>query len=300
MLRGSAGTSEIEVNAYGRVVREIARNEGQPGRMSCSRSTWRCRISSPNAAPRAERLLRAARRGHRRCARPGLEPELRPDAVLDRAYAGGVAGAVDRPAQPAIRQGDRRRSTRPARPSSRWSRWLRSKAARSPRIPQSPAPAISNLATRRSIAGRRAGTARCTCTTRSRNPATSSSTRPRGAPASTGLRRWLAASVSARLSASTYPGERGGLIPTRDWKLATTGVRLAARRDPDRRHRPGLRAGDAAADRDDGRAPGHRPRDRAAPRARAGPARRRAATGTSPPFRRSASASAPWRLCSTA
>jgi len=31
VLRGSAGTSQIEVNAYGRVVREISRNEGQPG-----------------------------------------------------------------------------------------------------------------------------------------------------------------------------------------------------------------------------------------------------------------------------
>jgi len=30
-LRGIAGTSQVEVNAYGRVVREIARNEGQPG-----------------------------------------------------------------------------------------------------------------------------------------------------------------------------------------------------------------------------------------------------------------------------
>jgi penicillin-binding protein 2 len=30
-LRGTAGTSQVEVNAYGRVVREIARNEGQPG-----------------------------------------------------------------------------------------------------------------------------------------------------------------------------------------------------------------------------------------------------------------------------
>ncbi len=30
-LRGSAGSSQIEVNAYGRVVREIGRNEGQPG-----------------------------------------------------------------------------------------------------------------------------------------------------------------------------------------------------------------------------------------------------------------------------
>ena len=31
-LRGTAGTSQVEVNAYGRVVREIARDDGQPGR----------------------------------------------------------------------------------------------------------------------------------------------------------------------------------------------------------------------------------------------------------------------------
>ena len=30
-LRGTAGTSQIEVNAYGRVIRELAREEGQPG-----------------------------------------------------------------------------------------------------------------------------------------------------------------------------------------------------------------------------------------------------------------------------
>jgi penicillin-binding protein 2 len=30
-LRGSAGTSQVEVNAYGRVVREVARSDGQPG-----------------------------------------------------------------------------------------------------------------------------------------------------------------------------------------------------------------------------------------------------------------------------
>jgi penicillin-binding protein 2 len=30
-LRGTAGTSQVEVNAYGRVVREVAHNEGQPG-----------------------------------------------------------------------------------------------------------------------------------------------------------------------------------------------------------------------------------------------------------------------------
>ena len=31
VLRGSAGTQHVEVNAYGRVIREIARQEGQPG-----------------------------------------------------------------------------------------------------------------------------------------------------------------------------------------------------------------------------------------------------------------------------
>jgi len=31
-LRGTAGTAQVEVNAYGRVVREIARSEGQPGK----------------------------------------------------------------------------------------------------------------------------------------------------------------------------------------------------------------------------------------------------------------------------
>ncbi|CCQ72941.1 penicillin-binding protein 2 [Magnetospira sp. QH-2] len=30
-LRGSGGTSQVEVNAFGRVIKEIARNEGQPG-----------------------------------------------------------------------------------------------------------------------------------------------------------------------------------------------------------------------------------------------------------------------------
>ena len=97
------------------------------------------------------------------------------------------------------------------------------------------------------------------------------------------------------------PGERGGLIPTREWKLATTGVSLAAGRDADHRHRPGFGAGDAAAGGDDGGAAGHRPRGRAARRARA--------TALMPPGgdRRPAELRAArhqpaqiWRWCSTA
>ena len=75
-LRGVAGTSEVEVNAYGRVVRELSRvGRASRARTSCSGSTWRCRSSSARAAPRAQRRLRAARRGHRRRARAGVEPE---------------------------------------------------------------------------------------------------------------------------------------------------------------------------------------------------------------------------------
>ena len=33
-LRGTAGTSQVEVNAFGRVVRELARAEGSPARTS--------------------------------------------------------------------------------------------------------------------------------------------------------------------------------------------------------------------------------------------------------------------------
>ena len=45
-LRGTAGTSQVEVNAFGRVVRELAREEGMPGQdIVAQPSTWRCRTS---------------------------------------------------------------------------------------------------------------------------------------------------------------------------------------------------------------------------------------------------------------
>ncbi len=90
-------------------------------------------------------VLRAARRGDRRSAGAGVEPELRPDAVLRRADRGDVAGAR-RPIR-ATRLPTRRSaaSTRPARPSSRWSRWPRSKPAASRPTPQFTCPGYLEL-----------------------------------------------------------------------------------------------------------------------------------------------------------
>ena len=59
-LRGTAGTSQIEVNAVGRVVRELARVAGKPGQDACRQSRHgRCRSSSPAAAA-PSRALRAS------------------------------------------------------------------------------------------------------------------------------------------------------------------------------------------------------------------------------------------------
>ena len=64
------------------------------------------------------------------------------------------------------------------------------------------------------------------------------------------------------------PGEQEGLVPTRGWKLAMTGVKWQPGGDDDLRHRSGLRLVDAVAARGDDRADrGRRARGQAAHRA---------------------------------
>ena len=90
MLRGVAGTSEVEVNAYGRVVREIAHHAGPAGRgLVLGLDQAMQDFATKRCAARAERLLRRARRGDRRCARAGVEPGLRSDA-----FSTGLTQAV--------------------------------------------------------------------------------------------------------------------------------------------------------------------------------------------------------------
>ena len=214
---------------------------------------------------------------------------------------GGVAGAVDRSAQPADRQGDRRRSTRPARPSSRWSRWPRSKPARSPPTRAVTCPGYLELGDATFHCWQKGGHG----TLHLRDAIKKScdvffyETARR-----TGIDHIAAMAQPLRLRRPARPRHSGRARradPDARLEAGDHRRRLAAGRDADRRHRPGLGAGDAAAAGDDGGAPRHRPRGRAASGARAAACCRRAATGRLADFagaRRQPARTSPW--CSTA
>ena len=300
-LRGIAGTSEVEVNAYGRVVREIAHHPGQPGEDVVLGLDQAMQDFVEQALRRrAQRLLRRARRGHRRRAGAGVEPGLRSDAVLDRAHPGGLAGAVDRPAQPADRQGDRRRL--PARfdiQADGGAGRARSRGHH-PRHPgqlprifrarQRHLPLLEAGRPRHAADARRdQAILRCLLL---RDVARRARHRPHrrdGAPLRLRRHAW-----------SRHSGRTRRADP--DPRLAAGDDRhdLADGRDPDRRHRPGLGPGDAAADGDDGRPAGHRPRRRAASGAPRRPVAARRRPAAARLRRRSASTRAIWRSCSTA
>ncbi len=72
-MRGTAGTSQVEVNAYGRVVREIATTPGQPGKDVVLGID---RFCHPPMCRRTQRLLRAARCRDRRRPLPCLQSGL--------------------------------------------------------------------------------------------------------------------------------------------------------------------------------------------------------------------------------
>ena len=229
-LRGLAGASEVEVNAYGRVVRELSRRPGQPGEdvvLGLDMAMQEFVARRVEREPSVACVLLDAATGDvlALVSSPSFDPMQFSTGLTHAAWQ---ELSTD-PAQPADRQGDRPASIRPARPSSRSSRWPRSKPGSSRRRPRSPAPAISPSAMRPSIAGRRAGTARCGCATRSSSPATSSFTRRRGGSASTASPRWRAASASAA-ARPRHP---------RRARRADPEPRVEAARPPAARGRPG-------------------------------------------------------------
>ena len=91
-LRGRAGEVQMEVNAVGRVIRELDRQEGTPGQDI--RPDHRCGTAEPGAVPagRPERLRRGDGLPQRRSAGDDHHAVLRPQPV----QLGRVAGAVDR------------------------------------------------------------------------------------------------------------------------------------------------------------------------------------------------------------
>ena len=275
------------------------RSRASPGRTWSSASTWRCRNSSPAAAAPSKASPASCSTRHRRRARPGVEPELRSDAVLDRPHPRDVAGAVERSAQAAVQQGDRRRLSagldlqaggRGGRADGRGS------DARDlvhlPRISHARQRDVSLLAARRprhpALARRDQEILRRLLL---RDGAPAGHRPPGGDGAPVRLRRASSASIFPA-SARADPEPR---VEARDHRHG-----VAAGRDADRRDRPGLGSGDPAAARDDGRAPRHRPGRHAA----AGARRRLDAAGRRhsrcPISRRSVSIPGLWRSCSTA
>ncbi len=271
-LRGTAGTSQVEVNAFGQVVRELAREDGMAG--PGDRARPRHGAPGPGGAAlhggRQRRLRRCSMPGPARSWRMASTPGYDPGAFAAGLTQRDVAEARHRSAEPAQRQGDQRR-LRAGLDVQAAGRHGGARCGRHHRpTPSSSAPASSRSATRCSIAGRRAGTARCRCAARSRNRATCSSITP---PISCGIDRIAAMANRFGLGVELgieIPGERNGLIPTPRLEARDHRRDVAARRHDQLRHRPELCLGDAAAACDLCGAARDRAHDRAAAGARAG------------------------------
>ena len=203
-------------------------------------------IHRPPRRARAQHRLRAARRGDRRRARDAVEPELRPDAVLDRADARRLAGAVDRRAPPADRQGGGRRlSARLDVQAGRRARRARSRhhhagdpgpLPRPFRPRNRDIPLLEKRRPRHAAAARRdQAILRCLLL---RGGAAARHRPPRGDGAPFRLRQ-AARPRNPRRARRADPEPR---VETEDRRR-----RLDDRRNADRRDRPGRRAGDAAA-----------------------------------------------------
>ena len=83
-VRGSAGASRVEVNAYGRVIRELGRDPGVPGKDVYLTIDNEVQKFAGATAWRRERGLRGHGCGEWRCARDGVDARLRPQRVQCR------------------------------------------------------------------------------------------------------------------------------------------------------------------------------------------------------------------------
>lgn len=106
-LRGRPGTSQVEVNAYGRVVRELARQTAIAGRdVVLSLDLPLQELATQRCAAQGSAGGGPPRCADRRGARPRLDPGLRPECVCLGLDSGDVAGAGDGPVASARQQGD--------------------------------------------------------------------------------------------------------------------------------------------------------------------------------------------------
>ena len=162
-LRGRAGAVQLEVNAVGRVIRELDRQEGVPGEDVGLTIDSGLQEAVLNTLGDRERQRGGDGLPQRRGAGDGHQPVVRSVGVQLRRLPGAVAGMDQRPAHAADQQGD----VRPVCAGLHLQDWRSRWRAWSPRRSRPPtgssAPATSTWATRGFTAGARAGTACWTC-----------------------------------------------------------------------------------------------------------------------------------------
>ena len=224
-LRGTGGSSQVEVNALGRVIKEIERQESQPGAevaLTIDLALQK-RLSASLRGQSAAAVVLDVHAGEvlAMASAPSFDPNafnrglsgdewgaLVSDSrspLINKAIAGAIrpgfglqdGGGAGRPGEGGDRPGDPNLLLRASVKLGR------------------PVPLLEEGRARRGPRPSRR---------HSSSPATSTSTRPRGAPASTASPPWGAAWAWERTLGIDLPGEQGGLMPTRDWKQATIGV----------------------------------------------------------------------------
>ena len=206
-IRGQAGASRVEVNAYGRIIRELGKDAGEPGEdvyLTIDREVQALadqKLGDESAAL----VVMDVNNGDviALSSTPGFDPNW--FNVGLSATANGTT--LPPPITSRCSTRSPAASIRPAPPSRpRW-RWPPSRPASPRRIIASPATAASRSATTPSIAGPGrpiiAAMARWMSKAASRIPATSSFTKPRAGSASTGSIRRRASWAWARSPASS-------------------------------------------------------------------------------------------------
>ena len=217
-LRGHAGAVQLEVNAVGRVIRELDRQEGTPGQdLGLTIDTaLQKQVLARLGDESASAVVLDCRNGEvmALATNPSFDPSLFDSGVSQAQWVEWTRNRRT----PLINKATA--GVYPPGSTFKMAVALAALDAKTlvARATASTARAISISATPASIAGANTATARSTCMAGSRTAATCSSTRWRAAPASTASPRWRTGSASAPSSTSSCPASTSGLIPTREWR----------------------------------------------------------------------------------
>ncbi len=254
LLHGTTGFRQVLVNAQGRALQELERNDAVPGRNVYLTLDLELQAAAEDAL--GER--RGAIVAHRPAQRPGAgarqHARLRPQPVQHGHPAPQRTGHCRKTWTSPCSTAPCAASTRPARPSSRcWGSPGCTHGITTP-LDTMWCPGWFSLPNTPTATGTGNGkaTGRWTSTDSIAQSCDVYFYRPGGRARHRPHARFPRfASGSAQPPGSTYPARSGGLLPSRDWKRSAfrrrAGPGLVPRRNRDHRHRPGLHAGHADA-----------------------------------------------------